>query len=42
MIELGEPDSLYLNDGKGHFQLASWTDGTFLDVPAIRVKSGSI
>src|SRR4051812_35986617 len=31
MIELGEPDSLYLNDGKGQFQLASWTDGTFRD-----------
>lgn len=31
MIELGEPDVLYLNDGKGHFTPASWTDGTFLD-----------
>jgi hypothetical protein len=29
--ELGEPDILYLNDGKGHFRQASWTDGTFLD-----------
>ncbi len=31
MIELGEPDVLYRNDGKGHFTPASWTDGTFLD-----------
>ncbi len=29
--EYGEPDTLYLNDGKGHFTAASWTDGTFLD-----------
>lgn len=31
LIEFGEPDSLYLNDGKGGFTLASWTDGRFLD-----------
>ena len=29
--ETGEPDVLWLNDGKGHFNAASWTDGTFLD-----------
>lgn len=29
--ELGEPDALYRNDGKGHFTPLSWTDGTFLD-----------
>ncbi len=29
--EYGEPDALYLNDGKGHFTAQSWTDGTFLD-----------
>ncbi len=29
--ELGEPDALYLNDGKGNFRQLSWTDGTFLD-----------
>jgi hypothetical protein len=29
LIELGEPDSLYLNDGKGHFTLQSWTSGRF-------------
>lgn len=31
MFELGEPDSLYLNDGKGVFKTVSWTDGAFLD-----------
>ena len=31
MFELGEPDALYLNDGKGNFKPVSWTDGTFLD-----------
>src|SRR5439155_16009893 len=30
MIEVGEPDALYLNDGHAHFTRASWTDGTFL------------
>jgi len=29
--EYGEPDTLYLNDGKGHFTAQGWTDGTFLD-----------
>lgn len=27
--EYGEPDHLYLNDGKGKFTEASWTDGRF-------------
>ena len=31
MFELGEPDVLYLNDGKGHFTPASWSGGTFLE-----------
>ena len=31
MYELGEPDALYLNDGKGKFSPVSWTDGTFRD-----------
>jgi hypothetical protein len=31
MYELGEPDVLYLNDGRGNFKMVSWTDGTFLD-----------
>ena len=29
--ETGEADVLWLNDGQGRFQAASWTDGTFLD-----------
>ena len=29
LMEFGEPDVLYLNDGQGHFHAASWTDGTF-------------
>src|SRR4030095_12930984 len=29
--ELGEPDILYLNDGRGRFKPLSWTDGTFLN-----------
>src|SRR5947207_9414052 len=29
--EYGEPDQLFLNDGKGHFSAASWTNGMFLD-----------
>lgn len=31
VIEYGEPDALYLNDGKGHFTAVSWTNGAFLD-----------
>jgi hypothetical protein len=30
MWELGEPDALYLNDGKGNFTASSWTTGRFL------------
>ncbi len=29
--ERGEPDILYLNDGKAHFAQVSWTDGSFVD-----------
>ena len=29
--ELGEPDILYYNNGKGQFKAASWLDGTFSD-----------
>src|SRR6266480_1907821 len=29
--ENGEPDALYLNDGRGHFTPVSWTSGAFLD-----------
>ncbi len=31
IVEKGEADVLYWNDGQGHFTAASWTDGTFLD-----------
>jgi enediyne biosynthesis protein E4 len=31
VLELGEPDVLYLNDGHGHFTASSWTDGRFRD-----------
>src|SRR3989441_86193 len=31
LFELGEPDVLYLNDGKGHFRPVPWTNGVFLD-----------
>ena len=31
IIENGEADVLYLNDGKGHFTPVSWTGGAFLD-----------
>ncbi len=31
IIERGEPDLLYLNDGKGSFQAVSWTNGVFLN-----------
>lgn len=31
VLEFGEPDVLWINDGHGHFTAASWTDGTFLD-----------
>jgi hypothetical protein len=29
VLEYGEPDQLYLNDGKGHFSPVSWTGGRF-------------
>jgi enediyne biosynthesis protein E4 len=31
VFEYGEPDILYLNDGRGHFSGVSWTNGAFLD-----------
>ncbi|MEY2410774.1 MAG: hypothetical protein QOF48_3444 [Verrucomicrobiota bacterium] len=31
LIEMGEPDALYLNDGKGNFHAVSWTGGAFLN-----------
>jgi hypothetical protein len=32
ILEHGEPDILYLNDGRGLFSPVSWTGGRFLDV----------
>ncbi len=29
--ENGEPDVLWINDGKGHFEALSWTQGAFVD-----------
>ncbi|MEN9674655.1 MAG: hypothetical protein RIS76_551, partial [Verrucomicrobiota bacterium] len=31
LLEMGEPDVLYLNDGRGHFVAEPWTGGRFLD-----------
>lgn len=31
VLELGEADGLYLNDGQGHFQAVPWTGGGFLN-----------
>ncbi|MBI5387338.1 MAG: VCBS repeat-containing protein [Verrucomicrobia bacterium] len=31
LLEHGEPDALYLNDGHGNFTPLSWTEGRFLD-----------
>jgi enediyne biosynthesis protein E4 len=31
LVEFGEPDALYLNDGHGRFHKVSWTDGSFID-----------
>jgi hypothetical protein len=36
--EYGEPDLVYLNDGQGHFNPISWTDGRFLDENGERLK----
>jgi enediyne biosynthesis protein E4 len=31
LVELGEPDVLYLNDGHGHFRAVPWNSESFLD-----------
>ena len=31
LLEHGEPDALYLNDGAGHFSAVPWTDGAFVN-----------
>ncbi len=38
LVELGEPDFLYLNDGQGHFTPVSWTNGAFLDEQGLPLK----
>ncbi len=42
MWELGEPDGLYLNDGKGNFHQVSWTDGSFLKADGTPLKEEEI
>ncbi len=39
MIEYGEPDTLYLNNGNGTFSPVSWTGGAFLDEHGQPLKS---
>jgi enediyne biosynthesis protein E4 len=38
MIELGEPDAFYLNNGNGTFSRLSWTDGRFVNEAGERLK----
>jgi hypothetical protein len=38
LVEYGEPDAFYLNDGKGRFRKMSWTDGTFRDEAGAPIK----
>ena len=40
VLEFGEPDALYLNDGKGRFTAASFTDGRFLDDEGKPMENG--
>jgi hypothetical protein len=42
LFEYGEPDVLYLNDGKGHFTAVSWTAGAFLDEQGNRLASAPL
>lgn len=37
-FETGEPDLLFLNDGKGHFEKVSWTDGRFLSANGEKIS----
>src|SRR6185503_17632147 len=39
LLELGEPDVLYLNDGKGGFSPLPWTGGAFLREDGTPLKS---
>src|SRR6185369_7388365 len=38
VLEFGEPDALYLNDGHGQFTPVSWTDGRFRDEQGRRLE----
>ncbi len=38
VMEYGEPDFFYLNDGKGQFTPISWTEGKFLDEEAKKLS----
>lgn len=42
VMEYGEPDAMYLNDGQGHFKPVSWTDGTFLDEEGKRLANPTL
>lgn len=37
--ESGEPDALYLNDGKGRFREVSWVDGRFMDEDGLSLRT---
>ncbi|HEX7859578.1 MAG TPA: CRTAC1 family protein [Verrucomicrobiae bacterium] len=39
VLELAEPDQLFINDGTGKFTLASFTDGRFLDEAGQRLQA---
>jgi enediyne biosynthesis protein E4 len=38
LLEYGEADQLYLNDGQGYFKPVSWTGGAFLDETGAALK----
>lgn len=38
LVEYGETDQLYLNDGHGHFSPVNWTGGQFLDEQGVVLK----
>lgn len=38
VLEYGEPDQLYLNDGQGHFAPVAWTEGAFVDEEGKNLK----
>ena len=39
LLEFGEPDILYVNDGKGHFSPVTWTGGRFLNESGERLAA---